>query len=60
MKHELFPWLILFLPLLSVAVITLFTLRSKTVEQPHLHRRGGGGLCDDLPVHQRQRISIQR
>lgn len=31
MKHELFPWLILFLPLLSVAVITLFTLRSKTV-----------------------------
>ena len=25
------PWLILFLPLLSVAVITLFTLRSKTV-----------------------------
>ncbi len=30
MKHELFPWLILFLPLLSVAVITLFTLRSKT------------------------------
>ena len=31
MKHQLFPWLILFLPLLSVAVITLFTLRSKTV-----------------------------
>ena len=31
MKHELFPWLILFLPLLSVAVITLFTLRSKIV-----------------------------
>ncbi len=31
MKHELFPWLILFLPLFSVAVITLFTLRSKTV-----------------------------
>jgi len=31
MKHELFPWLILFLPLLSVAVITLFTLRSKTI-----------------------------
>ena len=31
MKHELFPWLILFLPLLSAAVITLFTLRSKTV-----------------------------
>jgi NADH-quinone oxidoreductase subunit L len=31
MKYELFPWLILFLPLLSVAVITLFTLRSKTV-----------------------------
>ena len=31
MKNELFPWLILFLPLLSVAVITLFTLRSKTV-----------------------------
>ncbi|HEY5346278.1 MAG TPA: NADH-quinone oxidoreductase subunit L [Verrucomicrobiae bacterium] len=30
MKHELFPWLILFLPLLSVAVITLFTLRCKT------------------------------
>jgi NADH-quinone oxidoreductase subunit L len=31
MKHELFPWLILFLPLLSAAVITLFTLHSKTV-----------------------------
>ncbi len=31
MKHELYPWLILFLPLLSAAVITLFTLRSKTV-----------------------------
>jgi NADH-quinone oxidoreductase subunit L len=31
MKYELFPWLILFLPLLSVAVITLFTLRNKTV-----------------------------
>jgi len=31
MKNELLPWLILFLPLLSVAVITLFTLRSKTV-----------------------------
>jgi NADH-quinone oxidoreductase subunit L len=31
MKHELFPWLILFLPLLSVAVITLFTLRSRTI-----------------------------
>ena len=31
MKHELFPWLILFLPLLSAAVITLFTLRSKTI-----------------------------
>jgi NADH-quinone oxidoreductase subunit L len=31
MKFENLPWLILFLPLLSVAVITLFTLRSKTV-----------------------------
>jgi NADH-quinone oxidoreductase subunit L len=31
MKYELFPWLILFLPLLSATVITLFTLRSKTV-----------------------------
>ena len=31
MKHELFPWLILFLPLLSVAVITLFTLHSKVL-----------------------------
>ena len=31
MKNELFPWLILFLPLLSVVVVTLFTLRSKTV-----------------------------
>ena len=31
MKYEILPWLILFLPLLSVAVITLFTLRSKTV-----------------------------
>ena len=31
MKYELFPWLILFLPLVATAVITLFTLRSKTV-----------------------------
>jgi NADH-quinone oxidoreductase subunit L len=31
MKYENLPWLILFLPLLSVALITLFTLRSKTV-----------------------------
>jgi NADH-quinone oxidoreductase subunit L len=31
MKYEHLPWLILFLPLLSVVVITLFTLRSKTV-----------------------------
>ncbi len=31
MKHELFPWLILFLPLLSAAVITLFFLRNKAV-----------------------------
>ena len=31
MKHELFPWLILLLPLISAAVITLFTLRYKTV-----------------------------
>ena len=31
MKYEILPWLILFLPLFSAAVITLFTLRSKTV-----------------------------
>jgi NADH-quinone oxidoreductase subunit L len=31
MKYETLPWLILFLPLLATAVITLFTLRSKTV-----------------------------
>jgi NADH-quinone oxidoreductase subunit L len=31
MKYENLPWLILFLPLLSAAVITLFTLRSKTI-----------------------------
>jgi NADH-quinone oxidoreductase subunit L len=31
MKYALFPWLILFLPLLSAAVITLFTLRCKTL-----------------------------
>jgi NADH-quinone oxidoreductase subunit L len=31
MKNELFPWLILFLPLVATAVITLFTLRCKTV-----------------------------
>jgi NADH-quinone oxidoreductase subunit L len=30
MKYENLPWLILFLPLISAAVITLFTLRSKT------------------------------
>ncbi len=31
MKYENLPWLILFLPLLSATVITLFTLRNKTV-----------------------------
>ena len=31
MNNEILPWLILFLPLLSAAVITLFTLRCKTV-----------------------------
>ena len=31
MKYEHLPWLILFLPLLSVVVITLFTLRSKVL-----------------------------
>jgi NADH-quinone oxidoreductase subunit L len=31
MKYENLPWLILLLPLVSAAVITLFTLRSKTV-----------------------------
>jgi NADH-quinone oxidoreductase subunit L len=31
MKNELFPLLILFLPLVATAVITLFTLRNKTV-----------------------------
>ena len=31
MKLAILPWLILFLPLLSATVITLFTLRSKTV-----------------------------
>ena len=31
MKYDNLPWLILFLPLLSAAFITLFTLRSKTV-----------------------------
>src|SRR6516162_2056983 len=31
MKNELFPWLILFLPLIAAAFITLFTLRSKNL-----------------------------
>jgi NADH-quinone oxidoreductase subunit L len=31
MKYENLPWLILFLPLISAAVITLFFLRNKTV-----------------------------
>lgn len=31
MKYENYPWFILFLPLLSATVITLFTLRSKVV-----------------------------
>src|SRR5450432_2229889 len=30
MKYEILPWLILFLPLLATAVITLFALRCKT------------------------------
>ncbi len=31
MQHELFPWLILFLPLFAAAAITLFTLRSRAL-----------------------------
>jgi NADH-quinone oxidoreductase subunit L len=31
MKYEILPWLILFLPLLAAGVITLFTLRYRTV-----------------------------
>jgi NADH-quinone oxidoreductase subunit L len=31
MKYEILPWIILFLPLLSVVIITLFILWSKTV-----------------------------
>lgn len=31
MQHELFPWLILFLPLFAAAGITLFTLHSRAV-----------------------------
>ena len=31
MKHEIFPWLILFLPLVATAVITIFTLRGRNV-----------------------------
>src|SRR5882724_11868609 len=31
MKHELFPWLILFLPIFAAAIITIFTLRSRCV-----------------------------
>jgi NADH-quinone oxidoreductase subunit L len=31
MKYEILPWLILFLPLFSVAVITLFTLKHRNV-----------------------------
>ena len=31
MKLEALPWLILFLPLLAAGIITLFTLRNRTV-----------------------------
>ena len=31
MKYEILPWLILFLPLFSAAVITLFTLKHRNV-----------------------------
>ena len=31
MKYEILPWLILFLPLLAAAVITLFTLKYRNV-----------------------------
>jgi len=31
MKDQIFPWLILFLPLVACAIITLFTLRHKTL-----------------------------
>src|SRR5664279_3792994 len=31
MKYEILPWIILFLPLLAAAVITLFTLKHRNV-----------------------------
>jgi NADH-quinone oxidoreductase subunit L len=31
MKHELFPWFILFMPLVAAAFITIFTLRGKNL-----------------------------
>jgi hypothetical protein len=33
MKYEILPWLILFLPLFSAAVITLFTLKQSQRER---------------------------
>ncbi len=42
MNAELLPWIILFLPLLAAALITLFTRRDRQLERGAFHRRGGG------------------
>ena len=44
MKYEILPWLILFLPLLSATVITLFTLRCKTTSSLISIGAVGGGF----------------
>ena len=53
MHPDLIPWIILFLPLLAAAVITLFTQHDRKLSARPFHRRGGGRVRPEHPLHRR-------
>ena len=57
MKFEILPWLILFLPLLAAAGITLFTLRYRTVSALLSIGAIVTGFVLSARFHQRQRLA---
>ena len=58
MKYEILPWLILFLPLLAAAVITLFTLRYRTVSALLSIGAIVTGFVLHRRLHRRQRLAV--
>ena len=57
MKYEILPWLILFLPLFSAAVITLFTLRYRNVSALLSIGAIVTGFISHRRLHHRQRLA---